>query len=486
MVFVRSSSLLLCTLFIVLGTALSQALQLGESEAQITARHGAPAVEDHGRRLAVYFWTGWSAQAEFKDGVVNRLTYRRNTYLTEGEIQSLLQANGGVARWQETSVRGDKARLWSREDGANAQCVADRPTGMVFHGSRELTPSEAILNESFLKFSAPESATMVVPVQTAGQATTSDPVILSNATPEPSPRQPALTIATAEEVTSAATTEAVAAPKPAAPAPLSEVPGGPTPPPLAAPTVPPAEGRGLFALIAFTSLALGAIVCVTKVARTKKSTAAPRKPNSTPDSTTPPLAVTSTPAAVGFDTLRWDQLELFVGEIFRRQGYAVELSAALGADGGTDLMLRRDGENIPVQCKHWKTSKVGDRELREFYAAMADTASPRGVIVTTGSFTREAREFAAGKAIELLDGAALDQQIAAIRRPEENIFDVLSWIDDFTAGARIFDPECPFCRGAMTVRQNRSTGAAFWGCTAYPRCAGKRDPRTDLLTTSAV
>jgi restriction system protein len=197
---------------------------------------------------------------------------------------------------------------------------------------------------------------------------------------------------------------------------------------------------------------------------------------------TAPAASPSSEAAL--ETLRWDQFELLIGEIFRRQGYAVELSAALGADGGVDLMLRRDGECIPVQCKHWKTSRVAAREMREFYGTMTDAAAPRGIFVTTGSFTRDAREFAEGKAIQLLDGAALEKLIAGVRRPEENIFDVTSWIEDFTAAARIFDPECPFCRGAMVIRHNRSNGSAFWGCATYPRCAGKRDPRADLLAAA--
>jgi restriction system protein len=190
-------------------------------------------------------------------------------------------------------------------------------------------------------------------------------------------------------------------------------------------------------------------------------------------------------ATTELQAMRWEQFELLVGEIFRRHGYVVELSSALGADGTVDLMLRRDGECIPVQCKHWKTARVGAPEMREFYGTMTDTAAPRGIFVTMGTFTREAREFAEGKAIELLDGSALHERIAAIRRPEENIFDITSWIGDFTASARIYDPECPICRGAMVIRHNRSNGAAFWGCATYPRCAGKRDPRVDLMAAAA-
>jgi restriction system protein len=323
-----------------------------------------------------------------------------------------------------------------------------------------------------------------VPAKVVGQSPVSEPVILSNATSEPAAPMPKPAFTEPAEHLATTAVEPVAAPERIAVTPTA--PPEPSPQPTVTPTPAPAESRGLLGLLVFTSVALGAIGLVVKVVRTKKAPVVSAAPRAARQAAAPPFTTADVPSPSGLETLRWDQFELLVGEIFRRQGYAVELSAALGADGGIDLMLRRDGESIPVQCKHWKTSKVAAREMREFYGAMADTASPRGIFVTTGSFTRDAREFATGKAIELIDGTALDRRIAAIRRPEENIFDVPSWIDDFTANARIFDPECPFCRGAMTVRHNRSTGAAFWGCTTYPRCAGKRDPRTDLLTASAV
>ena len=200
----------------------------------------------------------------------------------------------------------------------------------------------------------------------------------------------------------------------------------------------------------------------------------------------PPAPATAASDAPDLASLRPDQIELLLGEIFRREGYTVELSAALGADGLSDLTLRRDGESIPVQSRDWKATRVTEQEVREFYAVMAGTAAPRGVLVTTGTFSREARDLAGEKSIELIDRAGLAQRIAAVRRPGENFFDVSSWIDDFTASARIFDPECPCCTQAMVIRHHRADGSAHWACTTYPRCAGKRETRRDLLTLPAA
>ena len=49
--------------------------------------------------------------------------------------------------------------------------------------------------------------------------------------------------------------------------------------------------------------------------------------------------------------LGWRRFEQLVGEAFRRQGYTVEETGLGGADGGIDLILRKDGRRVLVQCK---------------------------------------------------------------------------------------------------------------------------------------
>jgi restriction system protein len=187
----------------------------------------------------------------------------------------------------------------------------------------------------------------------------------------------------------------------------------------------------------------------------------------------------------GLGALRWDQFELLVGEIFRREGYTVEMSAAPSSGDAIDLTLRRDSETILVQCKHWRAESVSEGEMHEFYGAMAATGAPRGILVTTGTITAEAREFAAGKGIELMDGAALAESIGAVSQPGENLCHIAGWIEEFVAHARIFDPECPVCQGAMIIRHNRATGTPTWTCRSYPSCPGRREPRLDLLAANS-
>ena len=62
----------------------------------------------------------------------------------------------------------------------------------------------------------------------------------------------------------------------------------------------------------------------------------------------------------GIGTLRaisWKEFEELVGEAYRRKGYTVAETGGGGADGGVDLVLRRGGEKLLVQCKHWKMER---------------------------------------------------------------------------------------------------------------------------------
>jgi restriction system protein len=117
----------------------------------------------------------------------------------------------------------------------------------------------------------------------------------------------------------------------------------------------------------------------------------------------------------GIDSLRhmnWRQFELLAGEAFRRQGYAVEETGLGGADGGIDLILRKNGQTTLVQCKQWQTWQVGVKVVREMYGLLVHHQAAAVKIVALGDYTGDARRFAQGKPIELIHGGEL---IATVR-----------------------------------------------------------------------
>lgn len=118
--------------------------------------------------------------------------------------------------------------------------------------------------------------------------------------------------------------------------------------------------------------------------------------------------------------------------------------------------------------------------MRDFYGLIVGEGAAGGIFMTTGSFSRDAMEFAAGKPIELFDRAEIERLMRSVARPGENLCDVASWIDDFAAVTHVADPSCPRCRTRMKLRRG-PTGKAFWGCGSFPRCKATRDARAELV-----
>jgi restriction system protein len=162
--------------------------------------------------------------------------------------------------------------------------------------------------------------------------------------------------------------------------------------------------------------------------------------------------------------------EQVIADLFRREGYRVDEIGGVG-DGGVDLILRRNGDGSVahlVQCKRYTNWKVGVAEVREFFGAMAAHQSRcEGVFVTCGRYTAEARTFAAGKPIRLIDGDELLSMIGAVNP-------LAPAVESFTAQHPSRDtPRCPRCHVPMqrrTAQRGPHAGKAFWGCPNYPGC----------------
>jgi restriction system protein len=162
--------------------------------------------------------------------------------------------------------------------------------------------------------------------------------------------------------------------------------------------------------------------------------------------------------AASLDNLRnldWRAFEQLIAQAYRGQGFSVT-DTADGADGGVDLVMKKNGETTYVQAKHWKSYQVDVKVVRELYGCMSGEAQ-RGVVVATNGFTREAVEWAKGRSLELIDGDGLLKLLGV------------------GAGSDVaadLGPICPLCAAAMVRRTRRSDSTPFWGCSKYPRCKG--------------
>ncbi|MCA2999726.1 MAG: restriction endonuclease [Rhodocyclaceae bacterium] len=170
------------------------------------------------------------------------------------------------------------------------------------------------------------------------------------------------------------------------------------------------------------------------------------------------------------DGMSWQQFELLVGDAFRLDGFNVEGRGGAAPDGGIDIVVTRQNEKYFVQCKHWKSLKVGVDVVRELYGVMAAHGAVGGFVVTSGSFTADAIEFASGRNVILVDGPVLYDMIRRARsvptsNPAPRINPLLP------------PPNCPDCGSAMVARAAKhglNAGGSFWGCSRYPKCRGTR------------
>lgn len=180
--------------------------------------------------------------------------------------------------------------------------------------------------------------------------------------------------------------------------------------------------------------------------------------------------------AQAIDGMSWQQFEALVGEGFRRKGFSVAELGGQGPDGGVDLVLSKGSERTFVQCKQWRATKVGVTIVRELYGVMAAKGAAGGVVVTSGSFTDDAKAFASGRNIELMDGAKLMALLKSAQTPSKAPSRQEHRAAPEATSANVqAAPACPRCKVAMVRRQAKqgpNAGKQFWGCAHYPKCRG--------------
>jgi len=170
--------------------------------------------------------------------------------------------------------------------------------------------------------------------------------------------------------------------------------------------------------------------------------------------------------------LSWKEFEELVGEAYRRKGYSVLENHRVGSDGGIDLRLNKAGNLFLVQCKHWKTQKVDVRAVREMYGVMTAERAAGAIVITSGLFTQDARNFAEDKPIDLVEGYQLAQLIGSVQRPSPRLQTV--------AETKPLIMTCRECGSSLVLRvarRGKNSGSQFWGCSNFPNCTFTQEYR---------
>lgn len=103
--------------------------------------------------------------------------------------------------------------------------------------------------------------------------------------------------------------------------------------------------------------------------------------------------------------------EKLVGKLYGVLDYKVRLTPKT-RDEGVDLYAERildsGSESLIIQCKHYPERSVGVEYVRELNGVLnAKSHITKGILITSGQFSNEAKKFAEGKRIELKDGNKL-------------------------------------------------------------------------------
>lgn len=184
------------------------------------------------------------------------------------------------------------------------------------------------------------------------------------------------------------------------------------------------------------------------------------------------------PAEAAIDTSRWSlellkaldwkRFELLCAGYFEELGFRAETTKA-GPDGGVDIRLfTKDSRHpaIVVQCKAWRNVPVGVGQVRELLGVMTAAGVKEGIVATVGTFTSEAKAFALGKDIHLIEGEDFIAKLRNLAADGQQSLLAFATEGDFTT------PTCPSCGigNRMKLRTSGKDGARFWGCGNFPRC----------------
>ena len=100
-------------------------------------------------------------------------------------------------------------------------------------------------------------------------------------------------------------------------------------------------------------------------------------------------------------TMDGRSFEIEVAKLFKHRGYQVKV-ARMGADGGVDIVMEKDGERIAVQCKA-HARKISEGVARDLYGVLHAYNYNRGILVTLNGVSSNTSEFCKSKKDKPID-----------------------------------------------------------------------------------
>jgi restriction system protein len=98
-----------------------------------------------------------------------------------------------------------------------------------------------------------------------------------------------------------------------------------------------------------------------------------------------------------------------VSDGFRQRGF--EVAQFAGSAGGVELVLAKGDVRHLVRCEQWRAQSIGAAVIRDLADAMMREGAGGGFVVSSGRYTKEARELARASRIELYGEKNIDELV---------------------------------------------------------------------------
>ena len=106
------------------------------------------------------------------------------------------------------------------------------------------------------------------------------------------------------------------------------------------------------------------------------------------------------------------EFEVFIGSLFEADGYQVEFTQASN-DKGIDIIAKRNGVSIGIQCKRYSSS-IGISAVQEVFSGKNFYSLDKALVVTNNTFTKAAKDLADSTGVVLWDRTILIAKISLL------------------------------------------------------------------------
>ncbi len=117
---------------------------------------------------------------------------------------------------------------------------------------------------------------------------------------------------------------------------------------------------------------------------------------------------------MNLENIRWEEFEKLIAVLWEKFGYNTRVTSP-GKDGGIDVIAERSDpyhEKIVIQVKNYSVdNKIGVQSIREYSSLLHRSNVDGVVIVTSGYYTKQARNEAEEIGVKLVNRDSVEQLI---------------------------------------------------------------------------